>query len=167
MAGEEQRAESGGLRPAPMEQGGIRKLRIGVIFFCIAELWALVFGSCVLWFFGILRTPFLGSLAVGGVVAAISIGPGIETWLAIMSEEPILNEKGEDDSMAPFERGMWYMLPPLIASFGFIGAPARSMWVSALTSTVSLLLFARLIRRIRSVWRDYQVKVDAGEMVVS
>lgn len=143
------------LRPAPVEQGDLRRLRIGVISYCLAEFVALV----LVWSTGVVHHPTLvGGLTVGCATMGMSLGPTIETWLAIMSGEPLLNENDEIDSDAPFQRGLWYGLPPMVAFFGIFRIPVGSIWVPLLTSALSLLLFARIMRRIRAVYCTYRAQ---------
>jgi len=154
-ATDNQGAGSSGLKPAPIEQGYARKLWLGVGVFCIGEMLALVFGSGLLWYTGVWRNAVVQvGLGLPGVMSGLTMGWHIEIWLAMLSGEPILNDRDEIDSNAPFERGLAYLLPPLVATFGWIGIPAHSLWIPVATSGLSLLLFARIMHRIWSVWRN-------------
>lgn len=149
------------LKPAPMEQGGERKLWFGIRVLCAGEAWSILFGSGILWYLGLVHSrSLLYALASGGVGVWL-VGSSVETWLAMLSREPLLNDRDEIDSIAPTERSLRYVFPPLIATFGVIGAAVNMAVISVITSVISLALFAWMLRRILRIWRNRSMIADS------
>ncbi len=145
-----------------MEQGGERKFWIGVRALCVSELLALILGSGVLWYIGLVHKPtFLYAFSAGLLGTGMVIGSQVEYWLGVMSREPLLNERGECDSTAPTERSIRYIFPVLIATQGIWGIVAHTALVPVLTSAASLGLFAVMLRRIVTIWRNRDPLADS------
>lgn len=156
-------ASTSGLKPAEVEPGALRKLRLATVLFCVAELWALVFGSGLLYSLGFVRNAvLLWSVGFASVTWGLLPGYHIETWLAILSREPLLNERDEMDPSAPMERSAAYLFPPLVAAFGVIGVVMQVAVIPLLTSGISLVIFGYLMRRIWRVRRHYLSTLGAA-----
>jgi hypothetical protein len=153
---------SSGLKPAEIEPGALRKLRRAIASFWFGELWALAFGSGLWWYLGLIHnaSPLIG-VAGAGVCWCLATGDRIEEWLAILSGEPLLNEQGELDSIAPSKRAVAYVFPPLVATFGVFGILAGTAIIPLVTCGVSLAIFAYLMRRIWRVRTQYVSTLSA------
>ena len=143
------------LKPGRFDPSQTGKFRGAVALFCVAEAYILLWASGLLSVLGILPL-FQGVAAVGAIGGCRTLGMNIETHLALLSGEPILNENDEIDSKALKYRASPYVYPPLVALFGAFGVLTGSVLVPIVTSTFSLLIFALIMRRIRAIWRAWR-----------
>ena len=150
------------LRPAAWAANDAKRLWIGVGLYCFAEVWAIAM-SLGLWRVLGISFHYYSGLAMGSVIGFAN--PGL-TWLtelrlSALRREPVINERGEIASHAPFRRALIYVVPPFIAALGGFDMILGEWRMVVLAVGVSLVMFSCIMYRIVRIWRDRNPVVES------